>query len=83
MKGIPFDRANPIRMAQSNSMWKWGRRVPSNPLDQLPFTSEGGVQFTGTEFTDSMLWRFPMTREGTKLRWRIAGEVYSTYTTSR
>lgn len=59
MKGVPFDRTNPIRMAQSNSMWKWGRRVPSNPLDQLPFTSEGGVQFTGTEFGDSMLWRFP------------------------
>lgn len=83
MKGIPFDRANPIRMAQSNSMFKWGRRVPSNPLDQLPFTSEGGVQFTNTQYTDSMLWRFPRTRDGTKLRWRIAGEVYLTYTTSR
>ncbi|XP_024396990.1 uncharacterized protein [Physcomitrium patens] len=83
LKGVPFDRFNPIRMADSNSMWRWGRRVTSNPLDGLPFTSEGGVQFTSGEFSDTMMWRFPKKREGRKLRWRIEGEVCMTYTTSR
>ena len=83
MKGRTFDRANPYCMVESNSVWKFGRRVPGNPLDQLPFTSEGGVQFTGTEFADTMIWRFPTSMVGKKLRWSIAGQIHSTFTTSR
>lgn len=83
MKGISFERSNPHRMAESSSNWKWGRRVPGNPLDQLPFTSEGGVIFTGSEFVDTMMWRFPKTMEGKKLRWSIEGQIHSTFTTSR
>lgn len=83
MKGIPFERSNPHRMADTNSKWNWGRRVPGNPLDELPFTSEGGVIFTGNEFTDTMMWRFPKSMEGKRLRWTIAGQIHSTFTTSR
>jgi hypothetical protein len=47
MKGIDFSRLNPIRLSEGQSIWKFGRRVPINPLAQLPFTSEGGINFTG------------------------------------
>ncbi|KAG0624227.1 hypothetical protein M758_3G232600 [Ceratodon purpureus] len=83
MKGLAFDRSNPHRMNETNSTWKWGRRVPGNPLDQLPFTSEGGVIFTGNEFADTMMWRFPKSMEDKKLRWSIQGQIHSTFTTSR
>ena len=83
MKGQMFDRTNPLRMAETGSKWRFGRRVPDNPLHELPFTSEGGVIFTATEFDDTMIWRFPKHMEGTKLRWNIEGQIHSTYTTSR
>jgi hypothetical protein len=83
MKGQMFDRTNPLRMAETSSKWRFGRRVPDNPLHELPFTSEGGVIFTATEFDDTMIWRFPKHMEGTKLRWNIEGQIHSTYTTSR
>ncbi|KAG0580915.1 hypothetical protein KC19_4G210300 [Ceratodon purpureus] len=83
MKGIPFQRSNPHRMAETNSRWNWARRTPGNPLDELPFTSEGGIIFTGSEFADTMMWRFPKSMEGKRLRWSIEGQIHSTFTTSR
>lgn len=83
MKGVLFDRSNPMRMAERNSKWRFGRRMPSNPLDELPFTSEGGVIFTAAEFDDTMMWRFPKTMESKKMRWSIEGQIHSTYTTTR
>lgn len=83
MKGLMFDRANPMRMTEKNSKWRFGRRLPSNPLDELPFTSEGGVIFTSNEFDDTMMWRFPKSMENKKMRWSIEGQIHSTYTTAR
>lgn len=83
MKGVLFDRSNPMRMAERNSKWRFGRRMPSNPLDELPFTSEGGVIFTSAEFDDTMMWRFPKHMEGCKMRWSIEGQIHSTFTTTR
>lgn len=83
IKGIIFNRSNTMRMADRNSKWRFGRRMPSNPLDELPFTSEGGVIFTSAEFDDTMMWRFPKHMEGKKLRWSIEGQIHSTYTTAR
>ncbi|XP_073389592.1 uncharacterized protein [Physcomitrium patens] len=83
MKGVMFDRTNPMRMAERNSKWRFGRRMPSNPLDELPFTSEGGVIFTNAEFDDTMMWRFPKHMDGKKMRWSIEGQIHSTYTTTR
>ena len=84
MKGAMFDRSNPIRMqADRTSLWRFAKRIPVNPLDELPFTSEGGVIFTNAEFDDTMIWRFPKHMDGSKLRWSIEGEIHCTYTSNR
>ncbi|KAG0581223.1 hypothetical protein KC19_4G233800 [Ceratodon purpureus] len=83
MKGVVFDRANPMLMVERDSKRRVGRLMPSNPLDELPFTREGGVNFTNAEFDDTMIWRFPKHMEGTKMRWNIEVQIHSTYTTTR
>ncbi|CAM6067094.1 unnamed protein product [Sphagnum tenellum] len=81
MKGQEFNRLNPPRMAESTSIWRFGKRVPAHPLSQLPFTSEGGVIFSGSSFDDTLIWRLPMKMEGTKLKWRIEGHIHSSFIT--
>jgi hypothetical protein len=83
MKGQEFNRLNPPRMAESTSIWRFGKRVPAHPLSQLPFTSEGGVIFSGSSFDDTLIWRLPKTMEGTKLKWRIEGHIHSSFITQR
>ncbi|KAG0620715.1 hypothetical protein M758_4G237800 [Ceratodon purpureus] len=83
MKGVEFDRENPMLIVERNSKWRFGSLMPSNPLDELPFTSEGGVNFTNAEFDDTMIWRFPKHMEGKKMRWNIEGHFHSTYVTAR
>jgi hypothetical protein len=83
MKGQEFNRLNPPRMAESTSIWRFGKRVPAHPLSQLPFTSEGGVIFSGSSFDDTLIWRLPKKMEGTKLKWRIEGHIHSSFITQR
>ncbi|CAK9866237.1 unnamed protein product [Sphagnum jensenii] len=83
MKGQEFNRLNPPHMAESTSIWRFGKRVPAHPLSQLPFTSEGGVIFSGSSFDDTLIWRLPMKMEGTKLKWRIEGHIHSSFITQR
>ncbi len=83
MKGQEFNRLNPPRMAESTSIWRFGKRVPAHPLSQLPFTSEGGVIFSGSSFDDTLIWRLPKNMEGTKLKWRIEGHIHSSFITQR
>ncbi len=83
MKGQEFNRLNPPRMAESTSIWRFGKRVPAHPLSQLPLTSEGGVIFSGSSFDDTLIWRLPKKMEGTKLKWQIEGHIHSSFITQR
>jgi len=83
IKGLEFNRFNPMRMAEVSRLWKFGRRVPVHPLAELPFTSEGGINFTSVSHDDTLMWRFPTSMDGKELRWTITGEFHSTFTTTR
>jgi hypothetical protein len=52
-----------------------------NPLLVLPFGSNGGVQFTASEYSDTLAWRYPKDLENTTLMFNIMGRVHTTYIT--
>lgn len=81
LHGQSFDRWNPMLQETKKSIWQFGKRVPVNPLLVLPFGTNGGVNFTGTEFDDTLSWRFPKELENTDALFNIEGLVHTTYIT--
>lgn len=81
LHGQSFDRWNPMLQETKKSIWQFGKRVPMNPLLVLPFGTNGGVNFTGTEFDDTLSWRFPKELENTDALFNIEGLVHTTYIT--
>jgi hypothetical protein len=66
-------------MAAKSSIFQFGRRIPINPLTTLPFTSNGGINFTGSEFNDTLAWRFPKELENTEIAFDIEGLLSTTH----
>jgi hypothetical protein len=81
LRGSGFDRLNPMIGEAKRSIWQFGKRVPLNPLLVLPFGSNGGVQFTASEYSDTLAWRYPKDLENTTLMFNIVGRVHTTYIT--
>ncbi|CAM6043723.1 unnamed protein product [Sphagnum compactum] len=76
LHGTKFDRLNPIK----SSRWQLGKRIPENPLQELPFASDGSVNFTASQFSNVMAWRYPRDLENTTLVFNIVGCVHTTCT---
>lgn len=74
-----FNRLDPLIMAAKTSIWQFGRRIPINPLFTLPFTTQGGVNFTGSEFPDTLTWRFPKEMENEMVVFNIEGVASTTH----
>lgn len=81
LHGTPFDRLNPMLQETKKSIWQFGKRIPINPLLVLPFGTNGGVNFTGSEFDDSLSWRFSKELENTMVAFNVEGQVHTTYIT--
>lgn len=81
LHGASFDRLDPMLYEEKKSIWQFGKRIPVNPLMVLPFGTNGGVNFTGTEFTDTLSWRFAKDLENTMVMFNIEGQVSTTYIT--
>nr|PNR44750.1 hypothetical protein PHYPA_014520 [Physcomitrium patens] len=81
LQGQSFDRWNPMLLETKKSIWQFGKRAPINPLLVLPFGTNGGVNFSGTEFDDTLSWRFPKELENTDALFNIEGVVHTTYIT--
>jgi hypothetical protein len=81
LHGAMFDRLSPMLQATKSSIWQFGRRIPINPLMVLPFGTNGGVNFTGSEFDDTISWRFAKSLEDTMLQFNVEGQVHTTYIT--
>ncbi len=79
LRGTEFQRLNPELMAAKSSIFQFGRRIPINPLTTLPFTSNGGINFTGSEFNDTLAWRFPKELENTEIAFDIEGLLSTTH----
>jgi hypothetical protein len=47
----------------------------------LPFGTNGGVNFTGSEFDDTLSWRFSKDLEGQTVQFNVEGEVHTTHIT--
>ncbi|KAG0564184.1 hypothetical protein M758_8G085900 [Ceratodon purpureus] len=81
LHGAGFDRLSPMLQETKTSIWQFGKRVPINPLMVLPFGTNGGVNFTGTEFDDTISWRFAKELENTMVQFNVEGQVHTTYIT--
>lgn len=81
LHGAGFDRLSPMLGETKKSIWQFGKRVPVNPLLVLPFGTNGGVNFTGTEFDDTLSWRFSNELENTMVQFNVEGQVHTTYIT--
>ncbi|XP_024380944.1 uncharacterized protein [Physcomitrium patens] len=79
--GQAFDRRNPMLQETKKSIWQFGKRSPINPLAVLPLGTNGGVHFTGTEYDDTLSWRFPKELENTDALFNVEGVVHTTYIT--
>jgi hypothetical protein len=78
LHGNKFDRLNPMNAEVKSSRWQFGKRIPENPLQQLPFASDGSVNFTAEQFSNVMAWRYPREFENTTLVFNIVGHVHTT-----
>jgi hypothetical protein len=78
--GNKFDRLNPLNAEVKSSIWQFGKRIPENPLQELPFASDGSVNFTASEFSYVMAWRYPRDLKDTTLVFNIEGCVHTTCT---
>lgn len=83
LHGQGFDRLSPMLQATKRSIWHFGKRVPVNPLLVLPFGTNGGVNFTGSEFDDTLSWRFSNDLEGQTVQFNVEGEVHTTHITKK
>lgn len=81
LHGAAFDRLSPMLQETKKSIWQFGKRVPINPLLVLPFGTNGGVNFTGTEFDDTLSWRFASELENTMVQFNVEGQVHTTHIT--
>ncbi|KAG0615104.1 hypothetical protein M758_5G014400 [Ceratodon purpureus] len=81
LHGQGFDRLSPMLQKTKKSIWQFGKRVPVNPLLVLPFGTNGGVNFTGTEFDDTLSWRFSNDLEGQMVQFNVEGQVHTTHIT--
>lgn len=81
LHGAQFDRLSPMLQETKKSIWQFGKRVPINPLLVLPFGTNGGVNFTGSEFDDTISWRFANELENTMVAFNVEGQVHTTYIT--
>ncbi|CAK9225804.1 unnamed protein product [Sphagnum troendelagicum] len=81
LRGSGFDRLNPMLGEVKRSIWQFGKRVPVNPLSVLPFASNGGVNFTSGEFSDTLAWRYPKDLENTIVVFNVVGRIHTTYIT--
>ncbi len=80
LHGTNFARLNPINAEVKRSIWQFGKGIPENPLQELPFASDGSVNFTGEQFSNVMAWRYPKDLENTTLVFNIVGCVHTTCT---
>jgi hypothetical protein len=80
LHGTKFDRLNPMNAEVKSSIWQFGKRIPENPLQELPFASDGSVNFTAEQFSNVMAWRYPRNLENTTLVFNIVGRVHTTCT---
>ncbi|CAK9216479.1 unnamed protein product [Sphagnum troendelagicum] len=80
LHGTKFDRLNPMNAKVKSSNWQFGKRIPENPLQELPFASDGSVNFTAEQFSNVMAWRYPRDLENTTLVFNIVGCVHTTCT---
>jgi len=80
LHGTKFDRLNPMNAEVKSSIWQFGKRIPENPLQELPFASDGSVNFTASQFSNVMAWRYPRELENTTLVFNIVGCVHTTCT---
>lgn len=81
LHGAAFDRLSPMLQETKKSIWQFGKRVPINPLMVLPFGTNGGVNFTGTEFDDTISWRFSKDLENKTVAFNVEGQVHTTHIT--
>lgn len=81
LHGAGFDRLSPMLQETKKSIWQLGKRVPINPLMVLPFGTNGGVNFTGTEFDDTIAWRFSKDLENTTVQFNVEGQIHTTFIT--
>lgn len=81
LHGATFDRMSPMLQETKKSIWQFGKRIPVNPLLVLPFGTNGGVNFTGTEFEDTLSWRFSNDMENQDVQFNIEGQVHTTHIT--
>ena len=81
LHGASFDRFSPMLQDTRKSIWQFGKRIPVNPLMVLPFGTNGGINFTGTEFDDTLSWRFANELENTMVQFNIEGQVHTTHIT--
>jgi hypothetical protein len=80
LHGNKFDRLNPMNAEVKSSLRQFGKRIPENPLQELPFASDGSVNFTAEQFGNVMAWRYPRDLENTTLVFNIVGCVHTTCT---
>ncbi|CAK9218404.1 unnamed protein product [Sphagnum troendelagicum] len=80
LHGTKFDRLNPMNAEVKSSIWQFGKRIPENPLQELPFASDGSVNFTAEQFSNVMAWRYPRDLKDTTLVFNIVGCVHTTCT---
>jgi hypothetical protein len=80
LHGTKFDRLNPMNAEVKSSIWQFGKRIPENPLQELPFASNGSVNFTAEQFSNVMAWRYPRDLKDTTLVFNIVGCVHTTCT---
>ncbi len=78
LHGNKFDRLNPMNAEVKSSIWQFGKRIPENPLQELPFASDGSVNFTAEQFSNVMAWRYPKDLENTTLGFNIVCHVHTT-----
>jgi hypothetical protein len=78
--GTNFARLNPMNAEVKSSIWRFGKRIPENPLQESPFASNGSVNFIASQFSNTMAWRYPKDLENTNLVFNIVGSVHTTCT---
>jgi hypothetical protein len=80
LHGTKFDRLNPMNAEVKSLKWQFGKRIPENPLQELPFASDGSVNFTAEQFSNVMAWRYPRDLQDSTLVFNIVGSVHTTCT---
>ncbi|CAM6014006.1 unnamed protein product [Sphagnum balticum] len=80
LDGNKFNRRNPLNGQVKRSIWQFGNRTPTNPAQELPFASDGSVNFTAEEFSNVMEWRYPIELENKDVLFNIVGRVSTTCT---